>query len=47
MLNPTPVQPVDHDGFAAMRGSLRPAAGAEFFHRFMVFVGPGYLVATG
>ena len=47
MLNPEPVQPLERDGFSAARGSVRPPPGGGFFKRFMVFVGPGYLVATG
>lgn len=47
MLNPTPLLPVERDGFSAARGSVRAAPGGGVFARFMVFVGPGYLVATG
>ena len=39
--------PVPADGFSAARGSVLTPAGLGFFRRFMVFVGPGYLVATG
>lgn len=47
MLNPTPLQPVERDGFSLARGSVRGAQGRGWLRRFMVFVGPGYLVATG
>jgi manganese transport protein len=47
MLNPLPQTPRGPDGFSAARGSVRAPAGSGFFKRFMVFVGPGYLVATG
>ena len=47
MLNPTPLLPIERDGFSAARGSVPTARGGGMFARFMVFVGPGYLVATG
>ncbi len=47
MLKPLPHTPIGPDGFSAARGSVRTPAGSGFFKRFMIFVGPGYLVATG
>jgi manganese transport protein len=47
MLNPTPAGPVERDGFSLARGSVPTPPGRSFLRRFLVFVGPGYLVATG
>jgi manganese transport protein len=47
MLRAPPQPPIGPDGFSAARGSVRAPAGSGFFKRFMIFVGPGYLVATG
>ena len=47
MLRPLPHLTGVADGFSAARGSVPTPRGAGFFTRFMVFVGPGYLVATG
>jgi manganese transport protein len=47
MLNPTPTGPVERDGFSIARGSVPTPPGRSFLRRFLVFVGPGYLVATG
>ena len=47
MLRPLPQTPSGPDGFTAARGSVLTPLGSGFFKRFMVFVGPGYLVATG
>jgi manganese transport protein len=47
MLRPLPQAPDRADGFSASRGSVRTPSGTGAFGRFLVFVGPGYLVATG
>jgi manganese transport protein len=47
MLKSLPQPPIPADGFSAARGSVLTPAGLGLFRRFMVFVGPGYLVATG
>ncbi|MGO9392136.1 Nramp family divalent metal transporter [Rhodoblastus sp.] len=47
MLRPLTERPIGPDGFSAARGSVLTPVGSGFFKRFMIFVGPGYLVATG
>jgi len=47
MLQPMTPPNAGRDGFSAARGSVRARQGSGFFVRFLSFLGPGYLVATG